>query len=275
DDNGATSLPATVTVVGNQAGTVNGDFSETDGTTPVTINVLDNDSAPGGAILVPNSVKVVDTPAHGPATVNSDGSITYVASARFTGTDRFNYTVTDSKGVTSAPTPVFVRVNAPTAADDLASFSGTTPITINVLDNDTDPDGNQHILSNSVTLVSGPVNGHAQVNANGTITYTANPGFIGTEQFQYTVRDDNGATSLPATVTVVAGPVSSVPVSPPPSPSPSPAPGGGGSQTDPLAQLEATAFTLAKDVLTVLAEANAGQLDINLLFQIEDLALAI
>jgi hypothetical protein len=275
DDNGATSLPATVTVVGNQAGAINGDFSDTDGTTPVTVNVLDNDSASGGATLVPSSVKVVNAPAHGFTTVNSDGSITYVASASFTGTDRFNYTVTDSKGVTSAPTPVFVRVNTPTAADDLASFSGTTPITINVLANDTDPDGNQHILSNSVTLVSGPVNGHAQVNADGTITYTANPGFIGTEQFKYTVRDDNGATSLPATVTVVARQVSSVPVSPPSSPSPSPAPGGGGSPTDPLAQLQATAFTLAKDVLTVLAEANAGQLDINLLFQIEDLALAI
>src|SRR5262249_131249 len=203
DDNGATSLPATVTVVGNQAGTVNGDFSETDGTTPVTINVLDNDSAPGGAILVPNSVKVVDTPAHGPATVNSDGSITYVASARFTGTDRFNYTVTDSKGVTSAPTPVFVRVNAPTATDDLASFSGTTPVTINVLANDTDPDGNQHILTNSVTLVSAPVNGHAQVNADGTITYTANPGFNGADQFQYTVPDRHGPPPLPAAVTVV------------------------------------------------------------------------
>ncbi len=276
DDNGATSAPATVTVVGNQAGAINGDFDDTDGTTPVTIDVLANDTASNGATLVPSSVKITGTPAHGFAKANADGSITYVSSAGFLGTDRFSYTVTDSKGVTSAPTAVSVRVNAPTAGDDVGFYQPGTPVTINVLENDTDPDGNEHILPNSVTLASAPVNGQAVVNADGTITYMPNSGFTGTDKFFYTIRDDNGATSQPAGVTVLVGTAT---VSPPPSSSPppsaSPPPNGGGTPTDPLAQLEMTAFTLAKDILTAVAEANAGRLDINLLFQIEDLALAV
>ncbi|HEY7315247.1 MAG TPA: Ig-like domain-containing protein [Gemmataceae bacterium] len=202
DDNGATSRPATVTVVGFQQGAINGDFTDTDGTTPVTLNVLANDSASGGATLVASSVRIVGAPARGQAIVNADGSITYTATAGFTGTDRFLYTVTDSKGVVSSPTAVSVRVNAPTAADDWTDTDGTTPVTLDVLANDTDPDGNQHLLANSVTIVSPPSNGQMKVNADGTVTYVANANFTGTDRFQYTVRDDNGATSNVATAFV-------------------------------------------------------------------------
>ncbi len=57
-------------------------------------------------------------------------------------------------------------------------LDGTTPmITLSVLANDTDPDGNQHLVASSVKIVVQPAHGTAVANADGSITYTANAGF--------------------------------------------------------------------------------------------------
>jgi hypothetical protein len=210
DDAGATSQPATVTVVGSSTGpgTTNNDFTDTDGTTPVTVPVLANDVAPTGATFVPSTVTVTARPLHGTATVNpSTGAITYTAGGTFTGTDTFQYTVLASNGLVSSPTTVSVRVNRPVAADDWVDTDGTNAVNIPVLANDTDPDGNQHIdptlgTGAFVTKVSNPLHGTATLNADGSFTYTGAAGFTGTDSFQYTVTDDAGATSMPATVFV-------------------------------------------------------------------------
>jgi hypothetical protein len=202
DDNGATSNQGTLSIRVNRPTAAN-DWTDTDGTTPVTINVLANDTDPdGNQHLLPGSVTLVTHPAHGTAVVNADGTITYTATAGFTGTDNFTYTVSDDNGATSSPAVVQVRINRPTAADDWADTDGSTPVTVNVLANDTDPDGNQHLVPSSVTLVTHPARGTAVVNADGTITYTGTAGFTGTDSFTYTVSDDNGATSTPATVQI-------------------------------------------------------------------------
>jgi large repetitive protein len=209
DNLGRTFGPGTVSVRVNRP-VAGDDWIDTDATTPVSIAVLANDADPDGNSHIDPSkgtgafLKLVSGPAHGSAVLNSDGTFTYTAAAGFTGTDRFRYTVTDDNGGASNVATVSVRVNVPTAADDLASFSGTTPVTVDVLANDQDPDGNQHLMPGSVTIVNGPQHGQVSVNPNtGQITYTAASGFNGTDTFQYTVSDDNGATSKPATVTVV------------------------------------------------------------------------
>jgi len=209
DSLGGTSNPATVSVRVNRPVAAD-DWTDTDGTTPVTIAVLANDTDPDGNQHIDPTqhtgafVTKLSSPQHGTAVLNADGSFTYTAVAGFTGTDSFQYMVTDDNGGASNPATVFVRVNVPTATDDLASFNGTTPTVINVLANDTDPDGNQHLVPSSVTIVSQPQHGQVQVNhGTGQVTYTANAGFFGTDTFRYTVMDDNGATSAPGTVTVV------------------------------------------------------------------------
>jgi len=209
DSLGGTSNPATVSVRVNRPVAAD-DWTDTDGTTPVTIAVLANDADPDGNQHIDPTqhtgafVTKLSSPQHGTAVLNADGSFTYTAVAGFTGTDSFQYMVTDDNGGASNPATVFVRVNVPTATDDLASFNGTTPTVINVLANDTDPDGNQHLVPSSVTIVSQPQHGQVQVNhGTGQVTYTANAGFFGTDTFRYTVMDDNGATSAPGTVTVV------------------------------------------------------------------------
>jgi hypothetical protein len=89
---------------------------------------------------------------------------------------------------------------APVANDDGATTGEGLPVSINVIANDTDGDG--AIDPASVTITSGPSNGGADPESDGTVTYTPDAGFAGTDTFTYTVVDDGGATSNEATVTV-------------------------------------------------------------------------
>jgi gliding motility-associated-like protein len=65
--------------------------------TPVDINVLANDSA-GTSTFNPQSVEIVDQPAHGTVVVNSDGSITYTPAPGYNGADAFTYRVQTMEG---------------------------------------------------------------------------------------------------------------------------------------------------------------------------------
>jgi large repetitive protein len=96
---------------------------------------------------------------------------------------------------------LYALINTPpVAAPDTANSSNDQAVTINVLGNDSDPDG--AIDPSSVLVTSGPSHGTAVVNANGTIVYTPTSAFSGTDSFAYTVNDTQGATSAPANVTV-------------------------------------------------------------------------
>ena len=88
----------------------------------------------------------------------------------------------------------------PLAINDAATTRINTPVTINVLANDSDPEG--QLDPTSVMIAVEPTQGTAVVNGNGTITYTPPVGYTGTARFYYTVRDLLGATSLQALVTV-------------------------------------------------------------------------
>ncbi|WP_371223845.1 Hint domain-containing protein [Roseovarius sp. 2305UL8-3] len=99
-------------------------------------------------------------------------------------------------------TPAVVDNEDPDAVDD----AGSNPlvggeVTVAVLDNDTDPDGD----TLEVTGASDGANGTTVVNPDGTITYTPNdPTFLGTDTFTYDVSDGNGGTDT-ATVTITVG----------------------------------------------------------------------
>lgn len=86
---------------------------------------------------------------------------------------------------------------SPTAAADSAATIENTPVTIDVLANDTDPDGDPL----AVSIIALPAWGEAVVNANGTITYTSALASEGTDTFIYTVSDGMGGISS-ASVTV-------------------------------------------------------------------------
>jgi hypothetical protein len=84
----------------------------------------------------------------------------------------------------------------PVAVDDVAETDHGVPVTIDVLANDTDPDGDDLV----VDAVTQPADGTAAIDGN-QITYTPDTGFAGTDSFTYTVADGRGG-SDEATITV-------------------------------------------------------------------------
>ena len=185
---GYTELAPRVTftvAVSNIAPVAGNDSVNTNEDTAVSINVLSNDSDADGQSLVPS---IVTQAAHGTATVNVNGTVTYVPSLNFNGTDVFTYRVTDgiANSNTATVSITVAAVNdAPVAAGDSVSTNKNVGVTINVLANDIDVDGD--VLTPSV--LTQPLHGTVTVNANKTITYAPVVGYIGHDSFTYSVSD--------------------------------------------------------------------------------------
>ena len=207
---GVASAPTTVTVrVGgqNDAPVAQPDEATTAEDTPVTVAVLTNDRDPDGDGL---TVASVVQPSNGVVTVSPDATtVTYTPDPDFNGSDAFSYAASDGSGETaSASVSVTVTpVNdAPVAVDDAAATRAGDPVTVAVLTNDRDPDGD----ALAVASASAPQNGRAVVEG-GAVRYTPDPGFVGTDAFAYTVSDGNGGAAA-ATVTVTVRPAQAVAV---------------------------------------------------------------
>ncbi len=104
------------------------------------------------------------------------------------------------------------RVNppnaAPTARDDTASVreGGQNSVRIDVAANDTDPDGDNL----DAVEVSDPPNGTATANSDGTVSYSPDSDWFGTDNFTYRASDGSATSNL-ATVTVTVLPVNDYP----------------------------------------------------------------
>ncbi|HZW24324.1 MAG TPA: Ig-like domain-containing protein [Gallionella sp.] len=129
-----------------------------------------------------------------------DGGFSYTPPPTFTGLTRFSYLARDNRGMPSTAAgfvQLAVRVNrAPVAVADAFSTPVNTPLVINVLGNDSDPDTvidpSNKINPATVFIPVGKQpnrGGTVTVNADGTINYTPAAGFVGIESFQYAVRD--------------------------------------------------------------------------------------
>jgi hypothetical protein len=210
--------PATVTVVSssggrdtepvvvvaaapvNQAPVAVADTATTAEDTAVNIAVLANDSDPDGDTLAVSAVTGVTG---GSAIPNASGAVTFTPAPNFNGTAGFSYTVVDGRGgVASATVSVTVTsVNdPPSAVADAATTTFGNAVTILVLANDSDPDGN--LLT--VSAVTNGANGTV-TNSVTSVTYTPNTGFAGTDTFTYTASDGQGGTAT-ANVSVVVQP---------------------------------------------------------------------
>ncbi|MGZ7457725.1 Ig-like domain-containing protein [Pseudomonas sp. Ma2-10] len=188
DDAGSTSfgVPITLNLLAND--------SDPDGNTPLSITALTQPAAGEGTVALSGTTAVIYTP---PAVVNAPLTTT------------FTYKAQDIKGLASAtPATVTITVapNQPpvAVADSIATLGVAIPI--NVLANDTDPEGNVPLAVASFTQ---PPAGRGTVSSNGTvITYTppATVTTAFTTTFTYIAQDSFGALSTPATVTVQVSP---------------------------------------------------------------------
>ncbi len=187
---------------------VNDTFTVAEDSDAQTLNVLDNDSDPDA---LPLSISTVTNgPTSGNATIRNGVFIEYQPNENFSGTDSFNYTIVDSAGVT-ATAVVEVQVapvnDAPNAVNDTVTTDENTPISINVLANDTDPEGDALQISGVAT----PTNGTAVLTGAGVVTYTPATNFSGVDAFEYTITDSTGASDT-ATARITVNFVNVVPV---------------------------------------------------------------
>ena len=190
--------------------TANNDSVTTPNNKAITIDVQVNDNTTNTGLI---TSKIVTLPSSGNAVITQN-KIKYTPSSDFTGTVNFSYEVTDSsdasdtanvKVIVTAP----VNTNtAPVAKNDSKTTAFNTAITVPVLNNDKDTDGD----TLSITSISIPDNGGKAVKTNKTIRYTPIAGFSGTETFTYSVSDGKGGTdSAKVTITVTAPSVNRFP----------------------------------------------------------------
>ena len=182
----------------------NPDTATTPEDTPVVIDVLGNDTDPNGD---PLTVTAATAP-NGTVAINPDGTLSYTPDPDYNGPDEITYTVTDPDGNTATST-VAVTVtpvnDAPVATPDAIATPLDTPVTLDIVANDTDVDGDPLTILGTPTSPDGTVT----VGPDGrSVTFTPNAGFVGTAVVAYTVTDPTGATASSTLSVVVtsAGP---------------------------------------------------------------------
>jgi len=206
----------------NAAPNATDDSGSTDFNTDVTLNVLGNDADPDGDALSVTSLNGEAITAgqpvfteNGAVTLLDNGQLSFSPDAGFVGDETFSYHVSDGNGgedtanvtVTVAPEPN----SAPNAADDGATTDFNTAVSIDVLGNDADPDGDALDVTslNGQSIAAGETvatdNGSVTLLNNGQLSFTPDDGFTGTESFSYHVSDGNGGEDT-ANVTVNVDP---------------------------------------------------------------------
>jgi hypothetical protein len=205
--NVATSgAPAVVTVVEASNDSVN--IAEDSGL--VVVPVINGDTLNGTQIdpfTTPVTLAIIGNSAKGVVAINNiTGAINYTPNLNAYGTDSFTYTTTVN-GVTSNIATAIINIapvnDLPIANADTVGGAVNTPLTINVLANDTDIDGDAlSIAAGTLTPLLSPFGSifNAAVNANNTIAFTGDG--VGAYQFSYRANDGT-AQSVQASVLTI------------------------------------------------------------------------
>ncbi|MGO2778416.1 Ig-like domain-containing protein [Glutamicibacter arilaitensis] len=140
-------------------------------------------------------VQFGDSPRMGTAKI-SGASIDYTANADASGTDEFSYVVEDRLGARATGTikigvaPLAESNNSPVAVNDFLTVRPNRPVAVDVMDNDTDPDGDPIALMSEVSTESS-----ADVEVvDGRVTLTSPPE-DGNISVRYMISDGRGGTA--------------------------------------------------------------------------------
>jgi large repetitive protein len=193
----------------------------TEPSTPGSFILTLSQAAPAGGLTVFYTLS--GTATNGTDYTTLPGSVTFaagattatvtvapIADALTEGNETVILTLVDQAGYTlGANTTATITLadpvnQPPTAFKDIVTTNEDTPVTINVLANDTDPDGDPRSLDS----FTNPTNGTVTRNDNNTpdnltddqLVYTPNANYNGSDSFTYTISDGNGGT---ATATVI------------------------------------------------------------------------
>ncbi|MEO1568863.1 MAG: Ig-like domain-containing protein [Pseudomonadota bacterium] len=134
----------------------------------------------------------------------------YTPDPGFVGIDTFTYELGDGEGGFDTGT-VTVNVVAPNttpvAVDDDSTTAFETSVLVDVLNNDTDADGD----TLSIDGIAVPPNNGVAAIENGQIRYTPNDGFSGTDTFTYGIVDGMGGSDIATATVTVSGPLNTPP----------------------------------------------------------------
>jgi len=132
------------------------------------------------------TISVTGGPAHGQLTMGTGGAFTYQPQAGFTGTDSFQYRVSD--GITTSgwvTVTLTIENAAPVAVSESSAVHHGGTATKSLLANDSDADGD----SLTVQIQGTPQHGTLTANGGGSYTYHPAAGFVGQETIAYVVSD--------------------------------------------------------------------------------------
>lgn len=203
-DNGTPALSdqQTVTITVNEVNkppVANDLTANTDEDTAVSLTLRAAD-----ADLPVNTLKysIATSPTHGRLSGNGP-NLTYTPNPDFNGTDSFTFKVNDGAldSNTASVSIIIKPVNdSPVTNPDSAVTEAGVPVTVNVIANDKDIDGDTIVL----TSFSNVVNGKVEI-VGGEVKFTPNPDFNGTGSFNYTISDGHGGTAT-GSVTITVNP---------------------------------------------------------------------
>ena len=215
DNLGALSNVATVTIMvtdgtsGNHAPQANDDVLTTSRNVAGSLNVLGNDNDVDSDTFTVTSYDHLSRNG-GIVTCTAQGDCTYVPPVDFVGTDSFTYTITDEHGAVDSAT-VFVTVTAypvgnipPVANSQAVIVLENRPASWGLSGSDVDG------MIVGSRIVQQPVHGRLSVSGVNVI-YTPSYGFIGTDEFRFVLRDDDGAESNIGVITITVIPANDVP----------------------------------------------------------------
>ena len=200
-DSNKAIVKITVTPVNDAPVAVNDSASTVEGVA-IILDVLTNDMDVDQDQLVVTNI--VHDGINASVTINADNTLIYSPNTGYTGPDSLTYTANDGlldSNIATVTLTVNIRVNSnPIAEDDYASTTRNTPVTIDLVTNDHDPDGT--IDPDTIAIVTLPTRGGTVAIVTGGVIFTPKKNFRGTDVFTYTVNDNEAATSNIATVRV-------------------------------------------------------------------------
>ncbi len=203
----SSELPRFTVVCMSQAANLLDDVVVVNEDESVVVPIFDNDTD-----LPTSGTLTITDPTNGTVNVDDNGTpndptddvVTYSPNADYNGSDSFDYTICNNFGDCSTATVIVDVLPILDVNDDVTSTEQGVDVTISWRANDND------IPTSGSISATNPSNGTIVLNDNGTsanpsddnITYVPNPGYSGTDSFEYTVCDTNGNCGT-ATITVV------------------------------------------------------------------------
>jgi len=205
------------------------DAATTPENTPVTINVLANDTDEDNDIDATTvdldgaaGVQSSFTTPKGTFSADNTGVVTFTPATDVSGSVKISYRVSDLAGNVSGPADIEITITsvnaAPVAVNDTGATTNDKEVQVDVLANDSDSDGQLDTSKVDIDVNLGGIQktseqpeGSWSVNK-GVVRYKPKPDFVGTAVLSYVVYDNENEVSNVATITITVTSANAAPV---------------------------------------------------------------